>query len=366
MKNKTIYFTVTNDLTADQRMHRITRTLAEEGRRVVLIGRKLNKNQKNRQIIKNVEWIRFSLFFKKGKFFYLEYNLRLVFYLMFKRNKIVSSVDFDTLPAVFILKLFSRFPFVFDAHEYFTEVPELKGRKLEKTVWEKIGGKIIPLADRCYTVNESISTIYSALYSRTFHVIRNVPYTSNIAKEERETYPRVILYQGALNQGRGLEESILMMKSFTAYELWLAGNGDVEESLRRLVIENNLQDTVKFLGRLEPEELKVVTSKAWAGLNILHGDSLNYYYSLANKFFDYVHASVPGISMRYPEYINLNEAFKVAELISECTIDNLIEAVHLLEDPAFYQKIKRNCISASEVWCWEKEKLNLLKVYDQL
>ena len=74
---KRIYFTVTNDLTYDQRMHRICTSLAENGYDVTLVGfiKKDSvplKKEKFRQK-------RLSCLFKKGKLFYAEYNTRLFF-----------------------------------------------------------------------------------------------------------------------------------------------------------------------------------------------------------------------------------------------------------------------------------------------
>jgi uncharacterized protein (DUF302 family) len=75
---KKIYFTVINDLSYDQRMQRICSSLASAGYDVTLVGRKLksSKELKN-QLFKQM---RLKCFINKGKFFYLEYNIRLFLY----------------------------------------------------------------------------------------------------------------------------------------------------------------------------------------------------------------------------------------------------------------------------------------------
>ncbi|WP_205127803.1 hypothetical protein, partial [Okeania hirsuta] len=62
---------------------------------------------------------------------------------------------------------------------------------------------------------------------------------------------------------------------------------------RGLTKELDLQKQVKFLGYLDPEELRRITPQAHLGLNLLENKGLSYYYSLANKTFDYLQAGLP-------------------------------------------------------------------------
>ena len=83
-------------------------------------------------------------------------------------------------------------------------------------------------------------------------------------------------------------------KSTTTEQLWLVGEGDLSVKLRELVKSYKLDQKVKFKGYLKPTELPEITAKATIGLNLLENTSLNYYYSLANKAFDYIQAEIPA------------------------------------------------------------------------
>ena len=364
-KYKRIFFTVTNDLVTDQRMQRISQTLASSGWEVTLIGRKLVKGQKSEEFYQNVRSIRFSLLFNKGKLFYLEYNLRLFMFFLFKKKYLLSAIDFDTLPNALMLKTLMGRDFVLDSHEYFTEVPELQGRSFSKSIWKSLGKTAVPKAKLCYTVNQSLATILSKEFGNNFDYIRNLPYA--MPWEERKTSEsgqKIILYQGALNVGRGLEQGIDALKSLPAdYVLWIAGGGDIEKELRNKVAHLGMNDSVVFLGRLSPDELQKITLQAWCGLNVLEGESSNYYYSLANKFFDYVNAGVPAINMSFPEYINHNKEFEVSVLIEKCSTEAIAAAIPKLEEPEFYQRLTANCKKASAVWNWENESEKLISLY---
>src|SRR5271154_4051954 len=112
-----IYFTVTNDLSYDQRMSRICNSLANAGYLVTLVGRKLPDSIPLAQ--KKYQQKRLHCFFNKGKLFYAEYNLRLFFYLFFKKMDAICCIDLDTiLPALFISSI-KNVKRVYDAHELF-------------------------------------------------------------------------------------------------------------------------------------------------------------------------------------------------------------------------------------------------------
>ena len=78
---KKIVFAVTTDLNYDQRMQRICGSLALNGYQVLLVGREWNVSKP--LIAQSYQQHRLKCIFQKGKFFYLEYNLRLFFYLLF-------------------------------------------------------------------------------------------------------------------------------------------------------------------------------------------------------------------------------------------------------------------------------------------
>ena len=66
-----LVFTVTNDITYDQRMDRICSSLAANDFEVCLIGK---KNKNSLPLTKPYKTIRLNCFNTLGKFFYLEFN----------------------------------------------------------------------------------------------------------------------------------------------------------------------------------------------------------------------------------------------------------------------------------------------------
>jgi glycosyltransferase involved in cell wall biosynthesis len=360
-----LFFTVTNDLTYDQRMIRICSSLAAAGYTVRLIGRE--KRGSRPLSDRPFQQVRIRCFWEKGKLFYLEYNLRLFFYLLRTSFDAVCSIDLDTLLPGFGAARIKGKPLIYDAHEYFTEVPELVDRPFTKRIWESLAQGIVPRIRHAYTVGPELAQLFEQRYGTAFSVIRNLPLSRKAIDTLPEGSPRIILYQGALNVGRGLEEAILAMKDVNGAEFWMAGEGDLSEKLRKLVRRKKLDHKVKFLGFVLPEDLPKLTQRATIGLNLLQNRGLNYYYSLANKTFDYIQAGIPSLNPAFPEYIRLQKEFDCLILVDELTPRAIASSLNaLLQDPDRLAAIREKCRWAAEQLCWEKEEQKLIRFYAEV
>jgi glycosyltransferase involved in cell wall biosynthesis len=150
---------------------------------------------------------------------------------------------------------------------------------------------------------------------------------------------------------------------FIDCKLVIAGNGDILEELKHKVNQSQLNDKVIFYGAVRPEELKAMIRNAYIGILLLRNESLNYYYSLANKFFDYMHAGIPQVSSDFPEYRSINGQYKVAELI-DLNIENIVKSVNrLLSDSSYYNELAANAQKAKKEFNWQKESQTLIEIF---
>lgn len=361
-KVKKIVFTVTNDITYDQRMNRISNTLCEAGYQVTIIG--FMKKRSVKTVAKPYHQVRFKMLFKKGKLFYFAYNFRLFWYLLFQKFDIYCGIDLDTLLPIYLVGKLKGKPIVYDAHEYFTELPEIVNRPLIKQSWLFLEKSLLPNIKNNYTVGGQIAQILSKKYGQPFEVIRNVPLLNEATQKLRqEPY---ILYQGALNVGRGLEP---LMQAMSAIDinLYIAGEGDLSNELRQFAGSLPHHNKIRFLGYLRPDELKTFTANATIGVNLVEHLGLSYYYSLSNKYFDYIHAGIPQITMAFPEYLQLNDQFNTAILIEDLEPISISNAINqLLNDKALYLKLQEQTVLAKQVLNWQAESLKLIKFYSKI
>ncbi|HXH19033.1 MAG TPA: glycosyltransferase, partial [Chitinophagales bacterium] len=214
------------------------------------------------------------------------------------------------------------------------------------------------------TVSDSLAIEFQKLYGIRFETIRNVP--RKAVTSPHHPHGNYMLYQGALNAGRGLQQLIEAMKSLSI-PLKIAGEGDLSDELRKKVKTLKLEDRIEFLGYVPPDMLDEITANAWLGLNLLENKGLSYYYSLANKFFDYINHGVPSLNMNFPEYRKLNERFEVSVLLDNLELRNIVRAVYSLQNnQPKYEQLKKNCFAAREEFNWDAEEKKLTALYEKL
>jgi glycosyltransferase involved in cell wall biosynthesis len=355
---KRIIISVTNDISTDRRVLKVAHSCHNNGFDVLLIGRKQNS-----AIPLNLPFRskRMKLLFHRSALFYAEYNIRLFFLLLFLKADILLSNDTDTLPACFFASKIRRKKLVFDAHELFPEVPELANRPKVKRVWEKIEDWLFPRLKYCYTVCQPIADYYNQKYHMNMQVVRNVPYCSSSAAKKAFDYAgkKIILYQGAVNMGRGLEWVIDAMPSVEHAVLVVIGDGDRMNALKERVNHLKLNEKVFFLGRISGAELHQYTPSADLGLCLLENRGLNYYYSLPNRIFDYLHAGVPVLATDFPEIANIVSKYKTGILINRYEPEFLAEVLNGFFANGFDTS---RFPEIANQFCWEKEEKILLEI----
>lgn len=362
-KQKKIIFTVTTDLSYDQRMERICTTLAEAGYDILLCGRRRTKSPFLQS--RPYKQKRFSCFFQKGKLFYLEYNLRLFLFLLYTPADLICGVDLDTALPAFTVARFKKIPFVYDAHEYFTQMEEVVKRPAIQKVWLAVEKWVLPRTRYAYTVSQSIAEILEKEYGTPFQVIRNVSRLRALPDGINNAQERYIIYAGAVNQGRGLEQLIDAMPEIDA-KLYICGDGEVLPLLKKKVQSLQLESKVVFWGFVLPQELHRLIREAYAGYLLLTRDGLSYYYSLANKFFDYMHAGIPQVTINFPEYKSINAQYEVAALIDLDTAQIKDTFQKLIYDQEYYDTLALNALKARKIFNWECEAKKLIAFYENI
>jgi glycosyltransferase involved in cell wall biosynthesis len=211
-------------------------------------------------------------------------------------------------------------------------------------------------------VGPELAKWFQHKYKRKVEVVKNVP---SLDKQlpYRPDDDKFILYQGALNAGRGLENLIQAMENIPC-KLILAGDGDLTHELKQLANRGTAAGRIEFLGRVAPEELPLLTSRAYIGVNISENAGLSYWLSLNNKFFDYAMAGLPQLVNPFPEYEAFNAIYEVGILTKSDAHIIAEQANLLLNAPDLHQQLHENCLRAAEKWNWEQEKKHLLRIFE--
>ncbi|GGA82332.1 glycosyltransferase [Puia dinghuensis] len=363
---KRLFFTVTNDLVFDQRMIRICASLARAGYAVTLVGFAGRHSPPLSE--QPFHQHRLKTWFNHGKRFYIEYNLRLFFFLLRQKMDGICAIDLDTILPCYFLSRLRRIPRLYDAHELFCELQEVVSRPLVYKLWKTIERYCVPRFPNGYTVNSLIAAQLCNMYGVQYAVIRNVPPLDLAPTPPATGLPagRFILYQGAINEGRCFETLIPAMQSVNA-PLVICGDGNFMTRAHALVRQYGLEEKILFRGRVRPEELKTITRAAFAGITLFDRRGISNYYSLANRFFDYIHAGIPQVTVNYPAYQEINNSCPIAVLIDEPGIREIAEGLNrLLDNTRLYQTLVDNCRQVRLRYNWQEEEQTLIRLYQHL
>ncbi len=301
------------------------------------------------------------MYFKKGALFYLFFNLRVFFRLLFSRFNLLLANDLDTLVSARLASLIRFKPLVYDSHELFTEIPELLNRPLIRRIWLIAERLFIKGVKHSITVSEGVAKEYEKRYGIKMAVIRNLPLYKEL--KSFKTKQPTIIYQGALNKGRGIELAIDMMKYLNCYKLIIFGSGDLELQLRKRMVEQQLFDRVEFRGRTPIDELHKTTCSAWLGLSLEEDLGLSYHNALPNKIFDYILAQVPILVSDLPEMKKIINQYGVGIVVNTREPQELANMIaDFIEDKEARKVIAENLDIASKELIWEKEEPKLLEI----
>jgi glycosyltransferase involved in cell wall biosynthesis len=247
----------------------------------------------------------------------------------------------------------------------FPEVPEVVDRKFLRLFWTKIEDWIFPRLKYSYTVCQSIATVYNNKYHLNMQVVRNIPFAGQLPVSQPPfdaKGKKILLYQGAVNVGRGIEWIIDAMPYLNDFIFYVVGDGDITGKLKDKVNNLNLNDRVVFTGRVPFEKLSAYTECADIGVNLLENRGLNYYYSLPNRIFDYIRKNVPVLASDFPEVRNIVAHYNIGKLVDNTDPLFLANAVKQLIAQG---KNDAGFSAANAELTWENESKTLLRIIEQ-
>jgi glycosyltransferase involved in cell wall biosynthesis len=265
-------------------------------------------------------------------------------------------------------------PLVFDAHEIYHQQACLGGRQRRQLARQE--RRALPNCRLAITVNESIAGWYEERYGIRPIVIMNgveppkpgFDRDSRRALRERAGLPpegRVVLYQGWFSPERNLL-TLVRSARYLPEGAWLllVGYGDHERALRAALDEERGADRVRFLGRVEPEEILSLTAGADLGVIPYLPVDLNHSLCSPNKFFEYVTAGVPVIAHPLAFFEQMARVHGVVLTADLSTPQRMGAALRsLLEDEPRRSQMQRACRRASPALSWSVEGPKLVEAY---
>jgi glycosyltransferase involved in cell wall biosynthesis len=260
---------------------------------------------------------------------------------------------------------------VYDSHELASE----RSRMGAWARWRarRVEGRLLSAADALIVSSpvwiEMIERMHGGLPPHSIFILNVPAHRDVVAVDVRpevglEPGVPLLLYQGSIQEHRGIEPAIEALSDLEDVALVVLGYGHFRPALERMVRSRGLGERVKFFGPVSNDRLLEYTASAQVGLCNIVPASLSYATSLPNKLFEYFMAGVPVIGSEAPEIarvVNETGAGLVVPATDSGAIAGAVKTI--LGDPTSYGTA---AAAAAQRYRWEAEEGKLLDLYHDL
>ena len=230
--------------------------------------------------------------------------------------------------------------------------------------------------DAFITVNPSIARYFERKYGvGPVQVVMNCPPLQALvprplvdfrAQYGWQSEDTVFIYQGVLNKGRGLELLMhALAQSGEQMKLVIVGEGSLRASLEQLVGNLNLEEKVKFFGRVPQETLLGYTVAADVGINLVENFNLSKKMSSPNKLFEYMHAGLPVLASDTLENRRVFEKYAVG-LLTQNTVAGIAENLNKISEVPKANSFREDALKGAKEYCWQNQAHTLTQIFESL
>lgn len=265
----------------------------------------------------------------------------------------------------------NRKPLIYDSHEVQTSRTHYSFEKIYR-----IEQFLLKFVDHVIVENDTRADYHKRLYKERPTPVHN--YSELYDIEAVDAYPireefnitdaeKVVLYQGGMQEGRGLFKLLDAFKGIEGARLIMIGDGKERLNLIDYHKELGLEDKVHFIQRVPYKELRRYTKAADIGIQFLENTNFNHYSASSNKLFEYIMAHIPVIGSKLPEIEAVIEQEQVGLTVEPESTKGLKEAIQkLVDDDGLREQFRENTKKAKLKYNWDNEKEVLKRVYKKI
>lgn len=285
---------------------------------------------------------------------------------------VVHAHDVNTLPTSWLAARLLGATLVYDAHEISTSREGYDGIRgfiawIERTFMTR--------ANRTITTTNARAKFFARTYGidRPL-VLQNRPRLTVSARSDllrerlrlKRPWP-IVLYQGGLQQGRGLERLVDASAQIEEAYFVFVGGGRIEDDLRNRAAALPSRDRVFFIPTVPLADLPRITESADVGVQPLENTCFNHYTTDSNKLFEYISGGLPVVATDLPEVRRVVRGYDVGLLIKPGDTEELTRAVRsLVDDPDLRETYRQHSVNAATALTWEAQEGSLVELYRNL
>ena len=378
---------------SDARVVAEAKSLIKNGYNVTVIAwdRKGNLKKKEEYEEIKIERIHLKIIFPNYACIYssnlvlhlILFNINLFFTLLSKNFDIIHCHDFDTLIAGFFVGKLKGKKVVYDSHEIYGLMIKPHMPKIVGEIVSIVDFFLIKKVDAFITVSEILADYFKERVGGKVNisVIMNCkdPDDFKIPKKEvAELKVRlgienrfIMLYDGWLIPDNGLEELFSAIQKLNGQigdmMAVICGDGYAEEEFKKIVKEKNIENYVKFVGKIQSRDIPLFVS-ACDTMYVIRKPTVKYnFFSTPNRLFEAMIAGKPVIASNFGNVKRIVEKGGFGLLVNLGDITELCSALLTLRyDNKINERLSEKAKFMSRTYNWPFMEKRLLSLYESL
>ena len=288
------------------------------------------------------------------------------------RPRVVAAMDFFAVQAAFAVARRCDARVVYDAREFYFALGPLAGHPIRQRVLAWMERRAIHRVDAVTVSGPLDADVLAqryALAERPAVMLNTPPYADRVASDllrrngDIPSGDLVLLYQGVIHHGRGIEPVMMAMAERSDVHLCIIGDGPARTALEQRAAALDVADRVHWIGSIPYDELHAWTCSADIGLTLIEDVSMSYAYALPNKFFEYMRARIPQLVSDLPALHGMVQEHPVGILVDAALApQDVARAIDRLRNHATRQAFAEQCDDIRDL-CYERQARVLLDVY---
>lgn len=294
------------------------------------------------------------------------------FHMVRKHADVIHAHDVNVLPTAWLAARLSGAKLVYDAHEISTG---REGYASFRTLVAIIERALMPRAQGTITTTDARAKFFARAYgidrpivlqNRPCHQPAQISTRIRDELQLEQPWP-IVVYQGGVQQGRGLERLVRVAALVPNAYFVFIGGGRLDASLRSIAAELGLEERVRFIPTVALAELPSYTASADIGVQPIENTCLNHYTTDSNKLFEYVQAGLPVVASDLPEIRRVVREHDLGLLVPAGDTEALATALQsLVEDKSTRDFHAERSRTAAAVLNWEAQEGELLALYGRV
>jgi len=283
----------------------------------------------------------------------------------FGKYELISVHDLELLPLVCRSVRWGKI--IFDAREFY---PEEIGnswwfRNFIGPIRHQMCADFLPQCDACMTVSEGLAKEYKSRFGVDIFVSYSAPHFRDLAPRPTSSTQVRMVHMGCANRDRKLENLIKVMRLLDkrfSLDLYLVGSKSYQKYLRRIAGKDK---RIRFCEAVGYTDLVDTMHRYDIGFYYLEPTGFNVTYNLPNKFFEFIQARLAVAIGPSPEMGKLGRRYNCALVASEFSATSMASSLNRATASEIDELKAASHIAASDL-CFEKERLKVIKIIDEL